>query len=134
MFIEWKKDLEIGVEEIDVEHRTIIETFQKLYEKMRIGEGHELYDEIISFLDGYVDNHLVNEENYQEKIGYDDRASHKAKHDEFRHILKELKEDKLESVSNQELIKINQVMKDWLLHHILEVDMKIGEFVRKREA
>lgn len=134
MFIEWKKDLEVGIKEIDAEHRSIIETFQKLYEKMRIGEGHELYNEIMEFLDEYVDNHLKHEEQYQTEIGYDEFESHKAKHDEFRRILKELKEDKLVTVTNQELIQINQIMKDWLLHHILEVDMKIGEFIRRREV
>lgn len=132
MFIEWKKDLEIGIGEIDAEHRSIIEIFQKLYEKMRIREGHELYSEIIEFLDEYVENHLTHEEKYQNEIGYDEIESHKAKHDEFRRILKELKEDKLDTVTNQELIQINQIMKDWLLHHILETDMKIGEFVRRR--
>lgn len=130
MFIEWKQDLEIGIEEIDNEHRAIIETFQKLYEKMRTGEGHDLYDEIIAFLDDYVENHLAHEEAYQEEIKYDGFEEHKAKHDEFRHILKEIKEDKLEVVSNKELLKINKIMKDWLLHHILEEDMKIGDFAK----
>lgn len=131
MFIEWKKDLVIGIDAIDNEHRTIIETFQKLYEKMRHGEGRDFHDEIISFLDGYVEGHLTHEEAYQIEVGYENYDEHKAKHDEFRHILKELKEEKLEVVTNMELIKINNIMKDWLLHHILEEDMKIGEFVKK---
>lgn len=130
MFIEWKKEYEIGVESIDAEHKSIIDEFEKLYEKMRVGEGHQIYGELVAFLEDYVNTHLEHEEAYQREVAYTGYEAHKAKHDEFRLIVEELKTNSLDQVSNLELIRINQIMKDWLINHILEEDMAIGDFVR----
>jgi hemerythrin-like metal-binding protein len=130
MFIEWNETLEIGIKEIDNEHKSIISKFEELYQKMREGKGHQFYRELITFLDDYVNTHLAHEETYQKEIDYINYEAHKEKHDEFRHILEELKEEELDDITNAELIRINLLMKDWLVHHILEEDMKIGQFVK----
>ena len=103
MFIKWDKSLEIGIKDIDDEHKAIVEEFSKLYEKMRLGSGHEMYDEIIAFLENYVDTHLVHEELFQQSIDYPDYETHKAKHDEFKLMLEELKSHDFEEVTNEEI-------------------------------
>lgn len=133
MFIEWNESLAIGVEEIDEEHKGIIIKFEELYQKMRQGKGHEMYLEIIDFLEDYINTHLEHEEAYQQKINYPDFDAHKAKHDEFRKIVHEIKEETHEEISHKDLIEVNQLMKNWLINHIMEVDAKIGEFVKENE-
>jgi len=132
MFIEWSELLAIGVDEIDEEHKAIIEKFDDLYQKMRQGKGHEMYDEIIGFLDDYINTHLEHEEAYQREIKYPDYESHKAKHDEFRKIVQEIKDDDHDEITHKDLLEVNQLMKNWLLNHIMEVDAAIGKFVKEK--
>ncbi len=47
----WQSDFEIGIEEIDREHKTIIDSYEKLYLFMKSGRGHEYYNEMIEFLE-----------------------------------------------------------------------------------
>jgi hemerythrin-like metal-binding protein len=131
MIVKWDESLEIGVEIIDNEHRTIVEEFEQLYEKMRIGKGHDLFSHFIIFLDKYVDGHLTHEEEFQQEIKYPEYEIHKEEHDKFREKVKEIRtEFDGKEVTNADLIKLNLFVKDWLIHHIMNVDIKIGAYYK----
>ena len=81
--LQWSDDYEIGVEQIDLEHKKIFERFNKLYSMMREGHGHEYYHELIGFLMEYVNTHFEHEEQYQRKISFEGYEKHKESHDKF---------------------------------------------------
>lgn len=130
----WEKSFEIGVKAIDDEHKAIIDEFSKLYDGMKVGKGHEMYHEVISFLDNYVHTHLIHEELFQQSINYPDYEIHKAKHDEFKLMIQELKDQNIKEVTNEELLRVNILMKNWLVNHILNMDMKIGDFLKEKNS
>lgn len=66
--LQWNDDYAIGVQEIDDEHRSIIERYSILYELMKDGHGHEYYGELILFLNDYVNDHFNHEEQLQKKL------------------------------------------------------------------
>lgn len=126
--LKWSEDYAIGVEQIDAEHRGIFENFNKLYSRMREGQGHEYYGELLDFLVGYVNTHLEHEEQYQLKISYEGYQVHKEYHDKFRQRIHEFMENhKVQSIRDKELISICLFIKDWLIHHILLEDIKIKD-------
>ncbi len=128
----WDKDFELGIEEIDYEHGQIVERFDKLYNYMKEGRGHEYYIEILEFLNDYVNTHFRNEEKLQRKIGYDLIAQHQIIHYEFKEKVKKIiEESKDKEISNLELIRLNLFIKDWLINHILIEDRKIADFIEK---
>jgi len=128
----WQKDYEIGIEEIDIEHKAIIDNYEKLYNYMKNGKGHEYYKEIVGFLEEYIEGHFTHEEAFQERIGYDQRLEHEKYHSEFKEKIEQIIATHSErEVTNLDLVKINLFLKDWLLHHILVEDAKIGEFFEK---
>lgn len=129
--IEWNEKLLIGIEVIDQEHKEIIEEFNKLYQQMRQGKGHDYYRDMIDYLKNYVEKHLSHEEAYQDEIMYPDYEQHKALHDAFRNKVHELSQKNLDSVSDKELIELNLFIKNWLLHHIMKVDIALGDFSRR---
>jgi hemerythrin len=128
--MKWSEHYEIGIEEIDNEHKEIIINYEKLYELMKKGLGHEYYEELVAFLTSYVNNHFAHEEAFQESINYDKHSQHIAYHQLFKEKVEQIiaSHDK-KTVTNLDLIKINLFIKDWLIHHILVEDRKIGEFL-----
>jgi hemerythrin len=128
--LKWNAGFEIGVQSIDDDHKNIIEHFEKLYSLMKSGQGHAYYPEFLAFLEEYVDTHFEREEALQREIEYDDYEHHLQLHNEFKIKVKELiMEHGKEVATNSDLIKINLFIKDWLIHHILLVDYKIGLFM-----
>lgn len=134
--LKWNSAFEIGVQSIDDDHKNIIEHFEKLYLLMKSGQGHAYYPEFLAFLENYVDTHFEREEALQREVEYDDYDQHLVFHNEFKMKVKELiLEHGKEVATNSDLIRINLFIKDWLIHHILLADNKIGIFINaKKEA
>ncbi len=129
----WQKDYEIGIEEIDAEHKMIIDSYEKLYTYMKAGKGHSYYQEIVGFLEKYVNEHFAHEEAFQERINYDNKEEHKAYHIEFKEKIGQIIKDHNEkAATDMDLIRINLFLKDWLLQHILVEDAKIGLFIKNQ--
>lgn len=129
--MEWNKDFEIGVPTIDQEHKGLIERYETLYQKMRKGEGLDYYIELITFLQDYVDEHFTHEEAYQKEIDYPDYGSHHETHEAFKKDLAEIiQKQKDHQIGNTDLIRFNLFIKNWLTHHILVEDKKIGEYMK----
>lgn len=129
----WQKDYEIGIETIDSEHKSIIDNYEKLYSYMKTGKGHDYYSEIVNFMRTYIDEHFSHEEAFQEEIQYDKRAEHAMYHEDFKKSVERIIQDyDGKTVSNMNLVRINLFLKDWILHHILVEDAKIGEFYKRQ--
>lgn len=132
--LKWNSAFEIGVESIDDDHKNIIEHFEKLYLLMKSGQGHAYYSEFLAFLEEYVDTHFEREEALQREIGYDDYDQHLEVHNAFKFEVKTLiAAHDNEIVTNSDLIRINLFIKDWLIHHILLTDRKIGLFINAKK-
>lgn len=132
--LKWNTDFEIGVQSIDDDHRKIIEHFEKLYLLMKSGHGHAYYPEFLAFLEDYVNSHFEREEALQREIEYDDYDQHLQLHNEFKLKVKELiSTHGTEEATNNDLIRINLFIKDWLIHHILLTDNKIGLYINAKK-
>lgn len=134
--LKWHKGYEIGVFDIDKEHQDIINHFETLYQLMIEGKGHAYYLNLLSFLGEYVNTHFAHEEAFQQKIKYPNYLEHKGIHDEFKlKVMQMIQENETHNseegdrVTNADLIHLNLFIKDWLIHHILIEDKKIGEFI-----
>ncbi len=116
---EWNHDYIINIEEIDNDHRSIIEKYEVLYNLMKDGKGHEYYEELLNYLDEYVNTHFVHEQKLHEEVNYDLSEEHHIIHDEFKNSLSRIVEaSKINQPSDVDLIKINLFIKNWWIHHI----------------
>jgi len=126
----WNPDLEIKIEEIDNEHKSIIEKYEVLYELMKEGKGHDYYQELLSFLNNYVHTHFDHEQELHETYNYNLKDEHKMIHEAFKNsVLNIIKENKDKLITDKDLISINLFIKNWLIHHILIEDKKFGDFI-----
>ncbi len=129
--IQWTEDLATGSTEIDRQHQEIFKRIDDLLEACHVGKGREKACEMLQFLDDYVISHFGNEERFMIEHGYPGYAEHKAKHVEFTKnymILK--KQVETEGAGLNTVITTNQLVVDWLRHHIRKVDTQLGAFLK----
>ena len=140
-FIEWKESYSIGIPEADEDHRYLVGLINELHETVEqysrggtvdaaIRELEAMTSVIDEMLD-YASRHFLKEETYMEKSAYPECDEHKQAHRELADKVQTWRRefDEGKAIFSMEIV---QFLKDWLDHHILEVDKKLGEFLRGR--
>lgn len=128
----WEQDFKIGEENIDSEHKEIIEKYEQLYRLMKDGHGHEYYNELLSFLNDYVHRHFNHEEQIHIAYNYPLRDEHIKIHGEFKESVLRMYNDGIKSdVTSTDLIKMSLFIRNWWVHHILIEDQKFGDFINE---
>ena len=119
--MEWSKELEIGIAEIDDQHRWLVSATNKLhYELSKGSPSHGLVAELLAGLADYTINHFVTEELLFERFGYPLAEAH---HKEHRHFVLAVKEWEQKHSAGMPLEEeIFHFLREWLLYHILKSD------------
>ncbi len=125
----WEKQLMTGVKEIDVEHLTLIETVDELYEAMQSGKGKEEVKGVVNFLQNYVRIHFKHEETLQVEYSYPDLEAHKVMHKEFVKEVASLALLIEEDTSTTNAMKVTYFCMEWLKQHIGVEDRKLAAYI-----
>lgn len=127
MPIAWTSDLETGIEEIDNQHKRIVDYINKLEGAI---EQHDRFGvgQILKELTDYTISHFAFEESLQEEAGYEMAKPHKAVHDLFARRVSGYKE---RHHAGQDIApQLHSMLSTWLLHHIKRDDMAYVNDVR----
>ncbi len=129
-FMVWSPQLEIGVPEVDAQHKQLCGYLNDLHAAMREGRQARV-GELLQRLRDYAHTHFRTEEALFMPIEeYRAKDKHLAQHREF--------EAKVDSIANaprdatSKSFEILSFLKNWLLNHIKGTDKAITPFVRKR--
>lgn len=134
MALLWTKNLEVGVDLIDTQHKKWFEKADQLFEAGKSGKSKEYIIQMFDFLDDYTKTHFKDEEKYMASINYPELALQKQMHEGFIKKLAELRKDYETAGANLTVIlSANQFILDWLTKHISNADKKIGDFARKQK-
>lgn len=135
MRFKWEDNLMVGVEQIDDEHKELIEQANKLFDTL--GRPEESTKEImatVDFLEQYVVKHFRSEERLQKKYHYPELDSHHKIHEDFKAAIGELKSDiKVNGLSTKKKIEVNKMLIEWLNHHIGIEDKKLGKYINQQK-
>lgn len=124
----WHDRYNIGVEDIDREHRKLFSIMNKLStydgsdEKSRWA-----YQEGIKFFKGHAMKHFAEEEVYMASIGYEGYDAHRRLHDIFRKkTLPEIEKELMETRYSPEAVEhFLGVCAGWLIGHTMTEDRAI---------
>lgn len=134
MALLWTKNLEVGVELIDSQHKKWFEKADQLFEAGKSGKSKEYIIQMFNFLDDYTKTHFSDEERYMISINYPELASQKQLHQGFVKKLAELRKDYETAGANITVILgANQFILDWLTQHISDADKKIGIYTKNQK-
>lgn len=124
----WNSNYETGIENIDFQHRILVERLNDIIELQAKGESQQHLFELIVFLEGYANYHFQTEEMIFKSFPYSNTRDHIASHNYFRKKIKNFKEkyDLQEEFIDIELINF---LGNWLIEHILGTDKTMaGEY------
>lgn len=120
-FLDWQDSYNLGISEIDNQHKKLVSLIVKLYDAMSQAKANDVVGPILNELLMYTRTHFTTEEKYFEQFGYADTANHKLEHEKFVAKVKDFK-DKFDSGKVGISIQLMNFLKDWLLNHILKTD------------
>ena len=125
--IEWKDSLSVKINEIDFQHKKLIDYLNELHEAMKTGKTKDAMGSILSKLLSYTKSHFSNEEKYFKQFNYPQAAVHIEEHEKFIAKVTDVKNrfDKGTTSVSIELIKF---LTDWIQNHINETDKAYSDF------
>lgn len=123
----WTYKYLLNIEEIDKQHRTFFELWDKEC-PLTDNKNLEILLKIVEKLEDYIKIHFLYEENLLEKLKYDELENHKAEHNFFVQKVDEMKQE-IKYSNPLTFKKIADFMKKWFLSHIIVSDKKYQETV-----
>lgn len=119
----WKSEFSVGLKTIDQQHRVLVDLIDLLMaEQERERSGSDELEAVSTALLNYCRAHFAFEESVMTRIGYGDLREHRKIHEGFL----DLADSKVQQLhaGQTNLQEIIDLLKSWLIDHILKEDVK----------
>jgi hemerythrin len=135
MKVVWQESLSVGVEEIDLQHKLLIEKYNAFFTAYSEGQADKEVIRLFGFLEGYVATHFADEEKLQKRIGFPDYLKHREQHQELTRKVAEFKERLEKGGPDPALIaSAGLLLTGWLIEHISIMDRAIGRHMKGKQG
>lgn len=124
--LDWTPDLEIGIYEIDLQHRSLVSMANQLHDAIERDKGTRTIDWILEELLLYTKMHFQTEEKYMQRYEHDESAQHKLQHGELLKAMKRFKR-KLAADDDNVADELMQFLHGWLAAHLTGSDRALGK-------
>lgn len=130
----WKDSYSLGIKDIDMQHKRLLEIGMDLFELMSSKERRQSdkYDEIMESLHQlkeYTIYHFDFEEELLKKSGYKELDDHIAEHSDFIAKLDDLEDQDIDTFQNKVTMELIDYVAKWIGSHILDTDKKYVPFL-----
>ena len=126
--IEWSPTYELGVEEIDNDHRHLFELTQEMYEAVEKAD----FDLCCTLAEGFADalkKHFVREEEFLERTGYPSAAVHKSFHESLLTKAEKLKQSCTDGHDRGRIEECYTETVTFLFDEVIRGDAKFKSYV-----
>jgi hemerythrin len=128
----WTKDLSVGEDHIDEQHKRLLSQVNKIIHIMTFGATSKEITETLYFFDEYINEHFIYEEDYMKKNKYPYIDEHKKKHKDFIKSYLLFKKQLYGGVKPERLIMdIETYLGQWWINHIGKEDKKYHDFISR---
>jgi len=126
--IKWRDSYSVGVDKFDQEHMVLVELINEMFTIVRDKEGDVavLTDAVEKLVD-YTRIHFTDEEEALEKVNYPKLEEHKEIHTNLLEQVVDFQKQ-VEDEGKDLRMDLYKFLRDWLINHILDEDMKYGEY------
>jgi hemerythrin len=124
--ITWGPKLMLGIQQIDEQHKKLVQLVNKLNDAMVAGHGRDAIGPTLTELVKYTQYHFATEERLMKLHGYEHSAEHKAEHAK---LLRDVGDFKVRFDAGNSMLSIEllRFLRDWLFGHIAGSDMKLAK-------
>lgn len=127
--LEWTPELEIGIFEIDLQHRSLVSIANQLHDAIESGKADKTIEWILEELLLYTKMHFQTEEQYMRRYEHTASEQHKLEHAEMLKAMRRFKR-KLKVDDDALADEVLVFLRDWLHHHLTGPDRALGEAYR----
>ena len=124
----WNKQLVLGIETVDQQHRHLVALINRLDEAVTLGQDEKSMTDIVNELAEYTIYHFRQEEKLMLKSGYNGKlfSEHQAEHMNFIEKIQHVQSEALKDPStiSEDLLDF---LVEWLSHHILNTDKHMAD-------
>ncbi|WP_281646264.1 bacteriohemerythrin [Parendozoicomonas sp. Alg238-R29] len=128
--ITWTDEFSVGIQEIDEQHKTLVDLLNNLYVAIREHHGNKEATNTLCELATYTRIHFTVEESLMSITGYPEYEKHKYQHKLLADQLNEFQEKVVNGTPIS--VELLHFLKNWLTHHILEDDMAYAPHMIKK--
>jgi hemerythrin len=129
--LKWRESYETGVEQMDAQHKKLIQLVNQLYSILRQKDGLDVLDTILQEMSDYAEQHLRDEEALLQQYDYPELNRQKLSHQEYyetmHELFAEMEVDKYEAAQ-----KIYRFLRKWWIDHIVGEDKEYGQYLREK--
>lgn len=131
MLFVWDEQCNVGIAEIDQDHKGLVDLINDLYEAMQDGSGGALLLPIFSALKHYTETHFAKEERYMVECDAPDQTNHFQEH---KLMVAKLADLESRHRSGEAAISLQTLtfLRDWLKNHICVVDQAMASKLREK--
>ena len=119
--VEWDDTFSVDIQEIDEQHKCLIEIMNELYTALANKSNRDLVSDVLNKLVEYTKVHFAVEETLMRIFSYEDYEAHKKIHDQ---IVEQVLEHQARFRAGDDKVGMELLMflKEWLFDHINKVD------------
>ncbi len=122
----WTNDLRTGNMAIDTQHRLLFNIFGQMQENLETTDPKAVFNELIH----YTETHFRDEEKVMTSVKYPKVAHHHRVHKELMLQVKNYA-DQYCSGKLSDILHIENLLRHWLVDHILQEDLEFATYLKE---
>jgi len=123
--IEWRKEFETGVPEVDHEHRELVDIINQLHEHMASGADRSHVTKFLGEVFAKIAAHFALEESIMRKHAYDEYEAHKAEHERLLDEIRDIMDAQQGKPSAAYGDRLSSAVRDWFVDHFKSKDARL---------
>jgi hemerythrin len=123
--IEWRKEFETGVADVDHEHRELVDLINRLHESIASGSDRARITEFLGEVFARIAAHFALEESIMRKHAYDEYEAHKAEHEKLLDEIRDIMDAQQDNPSSTYEEGLSFTVRDWFVNHFKSKDARL---------
>jgi len=132
--VTWTKELSVGVDAIDTDHKLILSLINQLHDAMEAGEGRTTVNSVLNALLDYTEYHFGREEALMAACEYPDLDQHRKVHKDLKSKIVHIRDTYVEDPSSIQDQEVLDFLKNWLTEHIKDRDKSYQPHMDQHQA
>lgn len=129
----WEGRFKIGHEEMDAQHLLLFALLNQLDINIHEKRENECLRDVMNALRAYIDYHFSHEELLMKAWDYPALEAHMAMHQDFIDQIGKMRWELGEGDLTESALRLRDVIRSWLLGHILEADAEYSAFIEFKQ-
>jgi len=123
--IEWRKEFETGVPDVDHEHKELVDLINTLHAEIEGGAGQERVHDFLGEVFAKIAAHFALEESIMRKHSYDEYEAHKAEHERLLDDLRDIMDEAEAGSPEDYRAALSGTVRDWFVNHFKSKDARL---------